>query len=65
MALFGVERSLITAVVPLSAESLAVDLGDVVKVQCPRFNLSSGRLFRVVSVRYALRERQIEFALWG
>lgn len=65
MALFGVERSLITATVPLSAEALAIDLGDVVKVQWPRFNLSGGRLFRVVSVRYALRERQIEFALWG
>ena len=65
MALFGVERSLITAVVPLSADSLAVDLGDVVMVQWPRFNLSDGRLLRVVSVRYALRERQIEFALWG
>lgn len=64
-SLFGVERSLITAVVPLSEESMAVDLSDVVKVQWPRFNLSGGRLFRVVSVRYALRERQIEFALWG
>lgn len=65
LAMFGVDRSLITAVVPLSAESLAIDLGDVVNVAWPRFNLSAGRLFRVISVRYALRERNIEFGLWG
>ena len=65
MALFGVDRSLFTVTVPLSAEMLVVDLGDVLKLQWPRFNLTDGRLLRVVSVRYALRERQIEFALWG
>lgn len=65
MALFGVDRSLFTVTVPLSAQTMAVDLGDVLKLQWPRFNLADGRLLRVVSVRYALRERQIEFALWG
>lgn len=65
MSMFGVDRSLITATVPLSVKSLAVDLGDVVRVQWPRFNLAAGRLLRVVSVRYDLKARRIEFGLWG
>lgn len=65
MRMFGVERSSITAVVPLSQEVLDIDLGDCVRVQWPRFNLAAGRLFRVVALRYSLRARQIEIVLWG
>lgn len=65
MRMFGVDRSTITATVPLTAQTLAIDLGDCVKVVWPRFNLTNGRLFRVVSVHYSLKSRQIEFALWG
>lgn len=65
MRLFGVERSCLTAVVPLSPELLGVDLGDVVRVQWPRFNLAAGRLFRVIALRYALKARQLEIVLWG
>ena len=65
LALFGVDRSLFTVAVPLSAEALGLDLGDVVRLVWPRFNLSGGRLLRVVSVRYDLRARRLEFALWG
>ena len=65
MRLFGVERSSFTAVLPLSPALLQIDLGDVVRVQWPRFNLSAGRLFRVIALRYALKARQLEIVLWG
>lgn len=65
MRMFGVDRSCITASVALSPDTLALDLGDCVRVQWPRFNLAAGRLFRVVALRYSLRARQIEIVLWG
>lgn len=65
MRMFGRDRSCITAVVPLSPELLGVDLGDVVRVQWPRFNLAAGRLFRVIALRYAIKARQMEIVLWG
>ena len=65
MRMFGRDRSCITAVVPLSPDMLDIDLGDCVRVQWPRFNLVAGRLFRVIALRYSLRQRQIEIVLWG
>lgn len=65
MRMFGRDRSCITAVVPLSPDMLDIDLGDCVRVQWPRFNLAAGRLFRVIALRYSLRQRQIEIVLWG
>lgn len=65
MRMFGVDRSCITAVAPLSPTLLNLDLGDCVRVQWPRFNLAAGRLFRVIALRYALKARQLEIVLWG
>lgn len=65
VSLFFVGRRLITAVVPMSAAMLAIDLMDTVRVQWPRFGLADGVLLRVVAVRHALAQRQIEFSLWG
>lgn len=64
-AWFFVDRSLIVATVPLTSESMALDLGDVVRVQWPRFGLSGGKDFVIVATRYDLRNRQIEYTLWG
>ena len=62
---FFVDRSLIVATVPLKSESMALDLGDEVRVQWPRFGLSDGKDFVIVATRYDLRNRQIEYILWG
>lgn len=64
-AWFFVDRSLIVATVPLSAESMQLDLGDEVRVQWPRFGLGAGKDFVIVATRYDLRNRQIEYTLWG
>ncbi|GGY68088.1 hypothetical protein [Pseudoduganella albidiflava] len=49
----------------LSAETLALDIGDVVCVQVPRFGYDAGKLFKIVAVRYDTAAGKVDHVLWG
>jgi hypothetical protein len=63
--LFMVERDWLTLTAPFDADTLAIELHDTVEVRIPRFGLSSGKKFRVISIELRLRSREIAFGLWG
>ncbi len=63
--LFMVERDWLTLTAPFDADTLALELHDTVEVRIPRFGLSSGKKFRVISIELRLRSREIAFGLWG
>ena len=62
---FFVDRDQVTVNSLLTGELLALDIGDVVQVQIPRFGYDAGKLFQVVAVRYDLASKKIEHVLWG
>ena len=63
--LFMVERDWLTLVAPFDADTLALELHDTVEVRVPRFGLTSGKKFRVISIELRLRSREIAFGPWG
>jgi hypothetical protein len=63
--LFMVERDFLALTAPFDADTLALELHDTVEVRIPRFGLSSGKKFRVISIELRLRSREIAFGLWG
>jgi hypothetical protein len=62
---FFTERDQVTVTTLLTAETLALDIGDVVQVQMARFGYDAGKLFRIVAVRYDLKAGRVEHVLWG
>lgn len=65
MALYGVERDFIELKSLLDETTMTLDLHDTVEVRIPRFGLSSGKKFRIVSVSLDLQRREMIFGLWG
>ena len=65
VAWFFVDRDQITVKSLLTAETLVLDIGDVVEVKIPRFGYDAGKLFKIVAVRYDLKAKKIEHVLWG
>lgn len=68
VALFGVARDTIEVSCQLTTALLAaVDLGSVVRVQWPRFNLDAGKLMRCIGVRlnFGAGSGRATFVLWG
>ena len=65
LRLFGVQRASYTVSLMLTSALLAVDLGDVVRLSWNDFDLSAGRLFRIIGIRYELKARRIDLVLWG
>lgn len=63
--LFGTERDFITLKAPFNSDTLALDLHDTVTLQIPRFGMSSGKKFRIISQELHLRKPEITFGLWG
>ncbi|MGX7006213.1 hypothetical protein [Caballeronia sp. KNU42] len=63
LALYGVRRVTLDVDVPVS-ELGAVDLGDVVALDTPRFGLR-GRLFRVIGVNTGFLRGRAALVLWG
>lgn len=54
--------------VPISLELFAaypVGMLDVIELTCSRFNLSSGKMFRLIGIRIALVSSQIILTIWG
>lgn len=64
-ALFGGRRDFYTLTTPLNAETLALELHDVVTMQDTRFGMSSGRDFRIITQEIDCQDRTITFGLWG
>lgn len=65
-ALFGVHRDTFRVAVELSsAQQTAIDLGCVVELLHPRFDLAAGRLFRVLAIESDLSSGSTELVLWG
>ncbi len=65
-ALIGVERDEVQVTAPLNLTLLTtLDLGDVVRVQHPRFGLGAGKLYRISGVRYEFALAKITYTLWG
>jgi hypothetical protein len=66
-ALFGGRRDCFILTAPMSDALLALELHDVVTLQTPRFGLSAGRKFRIVSIDIDCRKEvpMITFSLWG
>lgn len=65
-ALYGKQRDFIT----LSCEeftpaTLALALHDKVTLQVPRFDYTSGVLFRIIDIETNLDNKEIKFGLWG
>ena len=49
----------------LETSMLTLELGSIVSLTLPRFNLSSGKLFMVVGVRHDYARQSITLTLWG
>jgi len=65
MSLFGVERDFMTLTTKFDSDTLQIDLHDTVQLKIPRFGMSSGKNFRVISQFLNLKDREITFGLWG
>lgn len=65
MALFGVRRDFYTCTVPLSAETVGLDLHDTVAIKLPRFGLDAGKNFRVITQQIDCDRREITYGMWG
>ncbi len=66
MALYGVEREMITLTSPLDMRALvSVDIGAVVTLKYPRFGWNNGKLFTVVAVALNFDLLRAEYTLWG
>lgn len=65
LALYSRGRSRWKAQVPITAETAALDLFDVVELQVPRFGLDAGKLFRVLGIGSDFRANRIDLDLWG
>lgn len=65
MLRFGVRRDFYTCTVPLTTETIAIELHDTVAIKMPRFGLDNGRNFRVITQQIDCDKRQITFGMWG
>jgi hypothetical protein len=66
MDLYGTPRAIYTAVVRARvADTLLLDLNDVVQVTYPRFGMDTGKLFRIIGIQADYRIGQLELTLWG
>lgn len=66
LLLYGTRRDLFTVTASYDATlAAAVDLGDVVEVYHPRFNLAAGRQFNIHGFTNDARARRVEMELWG
>lgn len=65
LALYSRRRQRYMVRTPMTAESLAVDLFDVVRLRMNRFGLDGGLLFRVIGIRANYRRRLLEWDIWG
>ena len=65
MSRFGVRREFYSVTVPLTNENITIELNDVVELKLNRFNLTSGKLFRVIVQSIDCKSRKVTYGLWG
>lgn len=65
LALFGVRRDFYTCTVPLTAETIALELHDTVEIKLPRFGLESGKKMRIITQQIDCDKREITYGMWG
>ena len=63
--LFGTRREFYTCEVPLTDDTLALELHDTVEILMPRFGLDAGKKFRVITQHIQCDRRMIGLGLWG
>lgn len=65
--LFGGRRDVFTFTAPMTDETLALELHDVVTLQFPRLGLSAGKKYRIVSITLdcSTAVPSIRFGVWG
>lgn len=63
--MFGTERQNLTLTTAFDTQTMTIDVGDVVRVTMPRMDMTSGRLFRVVSQAFDLEQMRIMLVVWG
>ena len=66
-SLYGGRRDYYTFTLPMTSENVAWNLHDVVTLQSPRFGLSAGQKFRIVSIAMDLGgdTPTLTFGVWG
>ena len=64
-ALFGVRRDFYTCTVPLTADTVALELHDTVEIKLPRFGLESGKKMRIITQQIDCDRREITYGMWG
>ncbi|HEY0833260.1 MAG TPA: hypothetical protein VGE72_05060 [Azospirillum sp.] len=66
LALHKVRRDRIKATVRFGAAIAgSIDLGDVVKLEFPRFGCDAGKLFRLTGMQYDAARHLVDLDLWG
>ena len=64
-ARYGVRRDFYTCTVPLTAETIALELHDTVEIKLPRFGLESGKKMRIITQQIDCDRREITYGMWG
>lgn len=64
-ALFGVRRDFYTCSVPMTAETIDLELHDTVQIKLPRFGLSAGKMMRIITQQIDCDKRTITYGMWG
>jgi hypothetical protein len=66
LALYAAPRDIINLTVRARvADTLLLDLNDLVEVTYPRFGMDTGKLFRIIGIQADYRIGQLELTLWG
>ena len=64
-ARYGVRRDFYTCTVPLTPETIALELHDTVQIKLPRFGLSAGKNMRIITQQIDADKREITYGMWG
>ncbi len=64
-ALHGVDRVRYELVIPLDSGSVTLDLGDTIQLTHPRYALSGGKKFIVVSLDTDGKNERLTLTVWG
>ena len=58
-------RDFYTCTVPLTAETIALELHDTVQIKLPRFGLSAGKHMRIITQHIDADKREITYGMCG
>lgn len=66
LALYKINRAIYEVTLPLGRlDGMQLRFMDIVQLQLSRFSLASGKIFRLIGIRYQLESREIILSLWG